>query len=171
MSQRSIVFPHDQKWIEMFKQESERLRTCLPLVHIRHIGSTAIPGIYAKPIIDMLGEADDLRSVEVNTPRLVELGYEAMGEFGIPGRRYFRKDVDGERKFHLHVFETDSEEAKRHLRFRDYLKAHPKQAREYSGLKLKLVRECEGNIDRYMDGKDPFIREIDKLAARFYGER
>ena len=164
MSQKLIVVPFDRKWNEKFEAEAPEVRKALRLSHVYHIGSTAIPGIFAKPIIDILGETADLETVEENTPQILELGYEAMGEFGIPGRRYFRKDVDGVRKFHLHVFVTGSDEALRHLRFRDFMRANPQWAQKYSELKQRLAAECEGDIDRYMDGKDPFIKEIDRLA-------
>ena len=167
MSQLPIVIPHDPAWESEFLAESAIVARVLELETIHHIGSTSIAGIYAKPIIDMLGEATSVDSIDRLSPHMIELGYEAMGEFGIPGRRYFRKNVGGVRKFHLHVFKKGSEEALRHLRFRDYLRSHPKEAKEYSDLKRELARTCEGDSDKYMDGKDAFIKEIDRKAAEW----
>jgi GrpB-like predicted nucleotidyltransferase (UPF0157 family) len=86
-----------------------------------------------------------------------------MGEFGISGRRYFRKDNQlGIRTHHLHAFAVGSPQVARHLAFRDYLISHPEEAQRYSELKRKLAEKYPYNIDGYMDGKDSFIREIDK---------
>ena len=96
------------------------------------------------------------------------LGYEGMGEYGIPGRRYFRKDnQEGIRTHHIHAFEADSTEAVRHLAFRDYMIAHPEDARKYGELKRKLAEEHPQSMDGYMDGKDGFIKEMDERAARW----
>jgi GrpB-like predicted nucleotidyltransferase (UPF0157 family) len=96
------------------------------------------------------------------------LGYEAMGEYGIPGRRYFRKsNGEGIRTHHVHAFAAGSAEAERHLAFRDYMIAHPEDARAYSELKRKLAAEHPRNIDGYMDGKDAFIKEMDRRAAEW----
>ena len=96
------------------------------------------------------------------------LGYEAMGEYGIPGRRYFRKDNrEGVRTHHVHAFRAGSEEAGRHLAFRDYMIAHPLEAQRYSELKRRLAEEHPQSPDGYMDGKDGFIKEIDRRAARW----
>ena len=91
-----------------------------------------------------------------------------MGEFGIAGRRYFRKDnQEGVRTHHIHAFTVDSDQVKRHLAFRDYMMAHPVDAQRYSELKRRLAKKYPTNIDGYMDGKDGFIREIDKKAEEW----
>ena len=96
------------------------------------------------------------------------LGYEVMGEFGIPGRRYFRKDnKEGIRTHHVHTFAAGSDQVRRHLAFRDYVITHPQDAQRYSELKCSLAREYPTNIDGYMDGKDGFIREIDRKALKW----
>jgi GrpB-like predicted nucleotidyltransferase (UPF0157 family) len=96
------------------------------------------------------------------------LGYEVMGEYGIPGRRYFRKDNrEGIRTHHIHAFEAGSAEVERHLAFRDYMIAHPVDAQRYSELKRKLAEEHPQNMDGYMDGKDGFIKEMDRRAAQW----
>jgi GrpB-like predicted nucleotidyltransferase (UPF0157 family) len=137
-------------------------------VRIHHIGSTAIPGIHAKPIIDILLEVDDIAPFDDRSSSIEQLGYEAMGEFGIPGRRYFRKDdPSGVRTHHLHAFQRSSAEVVRHLAFRDYMIAHPKDARAYSALKRKLARQHPENMAAYMEGKDPFIKEHQAKAVEW----
>jgi GrpB-like predicted nucleotidyltransferase (UPF0157 family) len=127
---------------------------------LHHIGSTAIPGIFAKPIIDILLEVDDIIRLDVQRAAMEQLGYEAMGEFGIPGRRYFRRDNASDIRTHqVHAFQSGSPEIERHLAFRDYMNAHPEAAQAYSLLKQRLAGEHPDDMEAYMDGKDPFIKE------------
>ena len=167
---RVEVVPHDPRWRDAFEAEAERVAAALGgnVVAVHHVGSTAIPGIYAKPVIDLLVEVRDIAAVDGRSHTMESLGYEVMGEYGIHGRRYFRKDDrEGVRTHHVHAFEAGSAEARRHLAFRDYMIAHPADAQRYSELKRKLAAEHPQNIDEYMDGKDGFIKEIDRRAARW----
>src|SRR6185436_9586865 len=110
------------------------------VVAVHHIGSTAIPGIHAKPVVDILLEVTDIAQVDAATEAIERLGYEARGEFGIRGRRYFRKgDGSGESTHHVHAYRTGSRDVERHLAFRDYLIANPEEARAYSVLKQRLA--------------------------------
>ena len=164
------VVPHDPRWRDAFEAEAKQVAAALGdnVAAIHHIGSTAIPDIYAKPVIDMLVEVGDVAALDARSRALGSLGYEVMGEYGIPGRRYFRKDDrEGNRTHHIHAFEAGSDEAARHLAFRDYMIAHPGEAQKYSELKRKLAEEHPRNIDGYMDGKDGFIKEMDRRAARW----
>jgi GrpB-like predicted nucleotidyltransferase (UPF0157 family) len=166
------VVPHDPRWRDAFHAEATRVAAALGdnVVAIHHVGSTAIPGIHAKPVIDLLVEAAELAGVDRRTPAMEALGYEAMGEYGIPGRRYFRRDDgEGTRTHNLHAFLAGSAEVERHLAFRDYMIAHPDEARAYGELKRKLAAEHPRSMDAYMDGKDGFIREMDRRAARWKG--
>jgi GrpB-like predicted nucleotidyltransferase (UPF0157 family) len=164
------VVPHNSKWRDIFDVESKSIADALGenVVNVHHIGSTAIQGIYAKPIIDLLVEVKDIVKVDGQSSSMESLGYEAMGELGIPGRRYFRKDnQEGVRTHHIHTFKVSSEQVKRHLAFRDYMIAHPEDAQRYSELKRRLAREYPTNIDGYMDGKDGFIKEMDLKALQW----
>jgi GrpB-like predicted nucleotidyltransferase (UPF0157 family) len=164
------VVPHNLQWQEAFEIESTRIQAALGdnVVAIHHIGSTAIPGIYAKPIIDLLVEVKEITAVDGRNSAMELLGYEAMGEFGISNRRFFRKDnAEGIRTHHVHSFPVNSEQVQRHLAFRDYMSAHPEEAHAYSELKRRLAIEYPTNIDGYMDGKDEFIQEIDRKAAQW----
>jgi GrpB-like predicted nucleotidyltransferase (UPF0157 family) len=162
------VVPHNPEWNISFKEQSLQLAIALGnnTIDIHHIGSTAIPTIYAKPIIDILVEVKDLLQVDDRNSYLQLLDYIAMGEFGIPERRFFIKDNKlGIRTYHLHVFVTGSLQIDRHLAFRDYLRCHHEDALKYSELKQKIARNFPDNIQRYIDGKAEFIREIDRRAA------
>jgi GrpB-like predicted nucleotidyltransferase (UPF0157 family) len=165
------VVPHNPKWRDEFTKESNRIPLVLGenVVAVHHIGSTAIPNIYAKPIIDFLVEVNNLAQVDRCNCAMQELGYEVMGEFGIPRRRYFRKDNQfGIRTHHVHVFEAGSSEVERHLAFRDYMIAHQDHAQQYSQLKRELVKKLHwSDIEGYMDGKDEFIKEMQKKAVEW----
>ena len=142
------------------------------MLAVHHVGSTAIPGIYAKPILDLLVEVRGVAEVDGRSSSMESLGYQVMGEYGIPGRRYFRKDDrEGIRTHHVHAFEAGSAEAERHLAFRDYMLAHPADAQRYSELKRRLAEEHAQSADGYMDGKDGFIKEMDRRAARWRDSR
>lgn len=164
------VVPHRPEWRDAFAAEAKQVAEALGpnALAIHHIGSTAIPNIYAKPILDLLVEVGDINEVDEQSASMASLGYEVMGEFGIHGRRYFRKDdQQGIRTHQIHAFETGSAQVARHLAFRDYMIAHPEDAQRYSELKRKLAAAYPQSPDGYMDGKDGFIKEMDRLAAQW----
>ena len=170
---RVIVVPPDPSWPARFDAFAGGIRDALGevAVAIHHIGSTSIPGIHAKPIIDVLVEATSLDDLDARANALVAVGYESLGEFGIPGRRYFRMDDQtGTRICQIHAFEVESSGAIRHLAFRDFMRAHPERAREYSELKIRLAGQ-DLDIEAYMDGKDAFIKEMERQALDWWIER
>src|SRR5918993_5992034 len=118
---RVEVVPHDPRWRGAFEAEAKQVAAALGenVVAIHHVGSTAIPDIYAKPVIDLLVEVREITGVDGRSSAMESLGYEVMGEYGIPGRRFFRKDTRaGIRTHNIHAFEAGSAEAERHLAFR-----------------------------------------------------
>jgi GrpB-like predicted nucleotidyltransferase (UPF0157 family) len=166
--QRVFLVPSDPRWPGEYARESSAVAAAIgePLVAIHHIGSTAIPGIHAKPVIDILAAVGNLLRLDEQTPRLEALGYEALGEFGIPGRRYFRKDdAAGNRTHQIHAFQLGSPQIERHLAFRDFMRAHRDCAEQYDALKQRLARQFPSDISSYTDGKDEFIRAMDARAA------
>lgn len=169
-----VVLPHDPRWATEFAREASLVRESLGIsvTDVHHIGSTSVPNIYAKPIIDILVETTDLNAIDSNTLKMTACGYEAMGEFGLPGRRYFRRDnAQGIRTHHVHVFEKGSDSVERHLAFRDYLIAHPEHAQLYSVMKRELAPLCANDMNKYMDGKDPFIKDTEVLALEWFRSR
>ena len=163
-----VLAAHSAGWAARFAHEAAAIAAAvddLP-VELHHIGSTAIPRIVAKPVIDMLAVVPTLDALDVRAPRLAALGYEALGEFGIPGRRYLRKNAhDGVRTHQLHAFASGSPEALRHLDFRDYLRAFPEEAVAYAALKQNLAERCGGDMRAYSDGKTAFIRAVERRSA------
>jgi GrpB-like predicted nucleotidyltransferase (UPF0157 family) len=159
------VVSYNLNWKKMYEEESEKIRNVLGdiIIDIHHIGSTAIPGIKAKPVIDVLIEVKDIEGVAQHNHKMKELGYEAMGEYGIPKRRFFRKGGNN-RTHHIHIFQVGNEEIERHINFKEYLIAHPDKAREYSKLKEELVNKYTYDVENYTNGKNDFIKEIDRKA-------
>jgi len=136
------------------------------IAQIHHIGSTSVPGLSAKPTIDLMGVADDLAAIAACDPALEALGYVARGASGITGRLFYRKDQGGRRTHHLHVFAHGSDHIRRHIGFRNFMAANPKSREAYGTLKERLARKFPTDIHSYMDGKDAFIRDIDQQVAR-----
>jgi GrpB-like predicted nucleotidyltransferase (UPF0157 family) len=171
---RVTVVAHDPAWQRNFEVEADHIARALEelVVVLYHIGSTAIPGILAKPIIDILLEVDDIFRLDDKRSAMEQLGYEGMGEFGIPGRRYFRKEnAAGIRTHQVHAFQAGSPEIERHLAFRDYMIAHPVEAQSYSVLKRRLAQEHPEDIEAYMAGKDPFIKAYEAKAIAWRSQK
>lgn len=171
--QRVYLVPYDPAWARDFARESSAVAAAMGhlLVAIHHIGSTAIPGIRAKPVIDMLAVVSDISLLDGKAAQLEELGYEVMGELGIPGRRYFRKDnPEGIRTHQIHAFQVGSPQIARHLVFRDFMRAHRERAEQYDALKHRLAELHPDDVARYTDGKDDFIKEMDARGAAWRSE-
>lgn len=159
------VVSYRNEWPSQYEKEAALLHQELPFsLVLEHIGSTAVPGLCAKPIIDILGLVDKIDSLDKQTALFASLGYHAMGAFGIPGRRYFWKGSGDRHTVHLHVFEHGHEAALNHLFFRDYLRNNEKSAIDYARLKTKLAQQFSHDIESYVAGKAAFVENI--LAQR-----
>ena len=159
------VIPYDKSWPQKFDIETNILKTTLGnvAVQIHHIGSTAVPGLAAKPIIDILLEVNSLESLDAMNDRMINIGYSPRGELGIPRRRYFSKGGD-ERTHQIHAFILGDPHVFRHLAFRDYLRGHPDTAKEYGLLKLTIAKICDNDIEKYCDGKDEYVKRLEAIA-------
>ncbi|MGQ3887827.1 GNAT family N-acetyltransferase [Legionella sp. CNM-1927-20] len=165
--QRRIeVVPYNTSWPMQFVQEAERITKALGnnCIDIHHIGSTSVPGLAAKPVIDMIPVVLDITQVENANAAMQALGYEAKGEYGIPFRRYFQKGGN-QRTHHVHIFELGNSEIERHLKFRDWMRMHPEDKEAYARLKQELARQHPYDINAYCLGKENFITTIDKKAG------
>jgi GrpB-like predicted nucleotidyltransferase (UPF0157 family) len=117
------VVPHSAEWEEMYIKEAQLIQEILTseLIDIHHIGSTAVAGLKSKPIIDIMPVVKDIARIDAFNTGFQALGYEGMGEFGIQGRRYFRKGGDN-RTHQIHIFDQNNfSDIQRHLAVRDYL--------------------------------------------------
>lgn len=165
-----IVTNYNENWNKLYKQEEQKIRDIFndELVGVYHIGSTAVPDLKAKPIIDIMPVVKNIEKVDNFNKKMIELGYEPHGELGITGRRYFRKG--GENRSHqIHIFQYDNEYAiERHLAFRDYLIAHKEDMIEYGNLKEKLAQQFPKDIEGYSDGKNDFVQNLERKAIEWY---
>lgn len=167
------LVPYDPAWPAMFEQEATVLRRVFgnQLVTIQHIGSTSIPGMHAKPIIDMMPLVKLIGRVATFDPTMLALGYESLGEFGLAGRRYYRKGGHEHRSHHVHVYEVNNPGVDRHLAFRDYLIGYPEEAQRYRQLKQELAQRFPNDIYAYMDGKDGLVKELEAKALDWWRRR
>jgi GrpB-like predicted nucleotidyltransferase (UPF0157 family) len=158
-----FIAPYDPNWPIMFEQERARLAEVLDghFVDIQHIGSTSVPGLGAKPIIDIMVAVRTLEDADKFCIRpVVALGYEYVKEFesDTPMRRYFRKENErGVRTHHIHLVEIDSDWWTRHLLFRDYLRLHPEARRAYEAHKRELANPEWNTSNDYAEAKTEFI--------------
>jgi GrpB-like predicted nucleotidyltransferase (UPF0157 family) len=162
------VVDHTPEWSAYFEKEAAHLAVIFgpQLVAIHHIGSTAIPGIKAKPIIDMLVVIKRIETIEKFNAPMQQLGYRTRGEClenpipGTPGRFYFSKDTDRVRTHQVHVCQEGHADIEDKLAFRDYLRSHREEAQAYSSLKERLAAEHRQDIVGYIQGKDAFVQGI-----------
>ncbi len=166
MSQHITVTDYNPLWAIKFEEESLLIKDIIAdnCIAIYHIGSTSVPGLAAKPIIDIMVVVKSLEKVDDVAEDFLKTGYEYLGEFGIAGRRYLRKGGD-ERTHQIHIFQADDwNNIGRHLAFRDYMRIHEKERDEYAKIKIALAQRFPYDIDGYCDGKENFVREMEKLA-------
>lgn len=169
-SRRVEVVDYNPSWPALFSQEKNRILGVIrhQVVAIEHIGSTAVTGLAAKPIIDVMVGLRRLGDAVDCIPRLQSIGYKYVPHFELitPFRRFFTKERDGQHTHHLHMVELQHPFWEQHLLFRDFLRAHPVTRREYATLKRQLADRFRYNIASYSKGKSPFIRSVELQARR-----
>ncbi len=167
-----VVTDHQRTWGAQFEAAASAMHRALgaEVVYVHHIGSTAVPGLAAKPIIDMMPVVRDVAALDRIGPALERMGYEGRGEFGIPGRRYFVKaDArSGVHQVHVHAYQVGHPEVARHLAFRDYLRHRPDVRDTYAELKRILAARFPDRLDAYIDGKDAFVKEAERRALEWW---
>jgi GrpB-like predicted nucleotidyltransferase (UPF0157 family)/GNAT superfamily N-acetyltransferase len=153
------VVPYDVQWLDLFESEAALIKSVLGhnCIAIHHIGSTAVPGLKAKPIIDILPVVKDILQVDKFNSEMTDLGYDVKGEHGILFRRFFQKV----RTHNVHVFGKESPEIDRHLKFRDWMRTHVEDRNAYAALKSDLALKYPNDILKYCFGKDVFVADID----------
>lgn len=169
---RVVLAPPSPSWPTLAQNEAERLREAMGavLVTVHHIGSTSIPGIQAKPIVDLVPIARDLEAFDRQRAALRRLGYRWHGELGIPGRRYctLTDPTSMKRVVQLHVFGEGDPQVPRHLAFRDYLRTHPAIARAYEVEKVRAASLHPDDVLAYNDEKGAWIKRTERDALAWY---
>ena len=181
MTERTIIIvDYDPTWSDLFDRIAAHVSGALGelAIAVHHVGSTSVPGLAAKPIIDL----DVVIASRAELPAVVEclasIGYAHRGDLGIAGREAFARvsedppcsdEHPGWPAHHLYVCAADNAEVARHLAFRNWLRTHPADARAYAALKRTLAKKFPHDIDAYIEGKGDMIRAILARAAEEIG--
>lgn len=162
-----IVESYNPKWVEEFEKIKNEILPLIKddIISFEHVGSTSVVGLWAKPVIDIDIVIDDGKLPAI-IEMLATIGYVHRGDLGIIGREAF--GYNGEEKanlmkHHLYVCHKDSEEMRKHIALREYLKNSPEYCEKYSNVKIEMAKKHPHDIDSYIEGKEPIILEIYKL--------
>lgn len=161
-----VLTQHQSEWVQSFQRMKSMSENFFgkTLLRLEHFGSTSIPGIVAKPIIDMIGLVTSLPDLDDKVARGLPSAITCLGENGVAGRRYFVFDVADEVKGHLHLFVHGSCEYEDRILFRDFLQQNPETAKQYEALKIQLCAVyCDDPI-AYWHGKKSFVIEVVEKA-------
>jgi len=176
MSRIIEVVDYDPAWISAFEKEAAILNAVFEqrVIKVHHVGSTAVPGLAAKPIIDILVVLDHTDDINSFDRAMEDVGYRVRGECldalipGTPGRFYFIKETNGVRSHHVHVCAKGHWEIFDKLAFRDYLRAHSNKATAYGELKRSIAARYRFDNIGYMRAKDNFVKSTLLEAQRWY---
>lgn len=162
------IADYSADWPALFEKERNLIQKAIGDVHIEHTGSTAIDGLGAKPVIDMMGVVHHLDDALQYVEKMEALGYKYIPELEvqIPDRRFFQKRIDDVPVCHISFTEKDNDFYTRQILFRDYLRRHPEAVREYEKIKKELAKEHVDNFDTYNTGKTAFILSIIEDAKK-----
>jgi GrpB-like predicted nucleotidyltransferase (UPF0157 family) len=161
---------YSENWPRMFQTEAHFLETVFgeEIIIFEHFGSTSVKGMKAKPVIDMMCIVKDIEKIDSYNEKMASLGYDVAGDWGIPGRRLFRKGGEN-RTHHIHFYQFDNPQIERHLIFRDYLRTHPEEAANYSHFKENLAQQFE-STSGYSPAKKAFVTEMEQRALLWFQE-
>jgi GrpB-like predicted nucleotidyltransferase (UPF0157 family) len=155
---------YDARWPGLFAAERQRIHDACRLLALRleHIGGSSIPGMCAKPVLDIAAGRPCDASLEQYVAALKEAGYEHRGERGVPGRNFFRRGQPP--AYHVHLVKENGPLWREYLAFRDYLRAHPEAARQFSDVKRALAARYPRDRESYLNTKSTHVQEILRLA-------
>lgn len=161
-SRKTYIVDYSPQWTSDFESEAAHLKDIFKdaIFSIHHIGSTSIPGMKAKPIIDILITTDNLEKIDDFDAQMEHQGYVVGGEFGLPRRRFFCKGNQDHCLIHIHVYELSNPVIQKYILFRDYLIAHPNEVKDYEALKIELAEKYPHNRTLYTQNKSIFIEKI-----------
>lgn len=162
---------YDDKWIHKYEEEVNLLELIFgeEIITFEHFGSTSVPGMKAKPVIDMMCIVKDINKIDSFNEKMNSLGYDVAGEWGLPGRRLFRKGGEN-RSHHIHFYQFDNPQIHRHLIFRDYLRSHLDEVELYTNLKVELAERFD-DTSFYSQAKKPFVKEMENRALQWHSNK
>ena len=155
---------YDVRWPALFSDEAQRIRDCARrlMLQLEHIGGTSVPGMHAKPVLDIAAGRPGGLPIDDYIAALERAGYEHRGERGVPSRQFFRRGEP--RSYHLHLVDVDGPLWRDYLAFRDYLRAHDPEARRFSDVKLALAARFAGDREGYLTAKSSHVEDILRRA-------
>ncbi|ULG72184.1 GrpB family protein [Macrococcus brunensis] len=159
---------YDDSWKNFFENECKVMRQIFgdEIVGFEHFGSTSVPGMKEKPVVDMMMLVKNIDDIDKFNSKLEMLGYDVAGEWGIDGRRLLRKGGDN-RTHHIHIYQFDHSEIYRHLAVRDYLLEHPEEVKLYSGFKEELASKYDETRE-YSKAKKEFVSKLEHRAIEYF---
>ncbi|TDM02383.1 GrpB family protein [Macrococcus carouselicus] len=159
---------YDDNWKNSFEDECKIMREIFEneIVRFEHFGSTSVPGMKAKPVVDMMILVKDINEIDKFNSKLEMLGYDVAGEWGITGRRLLRKGGEN-RTHHIHIYQFDHTSIYRHLVVRDYLLEHPEEVKSYSEFKEILASKYDETRE-YSKAKKEFVSKLEQKAIKYY---
>ena len=167
------IVEYDAKWPRLFSSEAAKLRCALGdvAIDLHHVGSTAVPGLRSKPIVDILVTVGDISALTSYRVPLERIGYALTYDPEFPDFHFFGRPRQRPRRYHVHVCEAGSAHERRHLAVRDYLAAHPEEARQYGSIKAEAAASFPGDRTAYMDAKGPWVDDLERRAISWRGEQ
>lgn len=170
MKGQIIIADYDAQWPIIFDRLQQRIMDAAQgrIIRIEHIGSTSVPNLAAKPVIDLMPGVQSLADADACVDIMIGLGYTYIQKYEsmMPERRFFNRNVDGEIKQNVHLVVVGGEFWERHLLFRDYLRAHPDAAQAYADLKRDLAPQFDDTND-YAQAKTAFISAMMDTARQW----
>lgn len=159
---------YDDSWKNSFEDECKVMKQIFgdEIVRFEHFGSTSVPGMKAKPVVDMMVLVKRIDEIDKFNSKLELLGYDVAGEWGITGRRLLRKGGDN-RTHHIHIYQFDNPEIYRHLVVRDYLLEHPEEVKSYSEFKEILASKYVETRE-YSKAKKDFVSKLEQRAIEYF---
>ena len=163
------IVEHDPSWEEKFEREAAAICAALGSVAVRvdHVGSTSVPGLSAKPIIDINVSVHDITAVDSYRLPLEGIGYLFVPVPESPDFHFFGKPATRPRNYHIHVLEVGSQHERRHLVVRDYLRTHPEEAAAYGAVKQAIAEHHPGDRLGYIAEKGPYLEALERRAVAY----